>query len=159
MSRVCAKVNFTRDIASKCIVDTSIERCENGEHILGVDFVFLLAFAVKISRWHYFCSHPRTDLKKKCLDKKFISHRTQKEDHKKWFSRPIIAECRSEVLQKGEHSAFNYNLSLRSFLICLFLSGRLRLKRSYCKLFARSFCFFFSFSFFPVMDVRVKTNF
>ena len=159
MSRVCAKVNFTRDIASKCVVDTSIERCENGEHILGVDFVFLLAFAVKISRWHYFCSHPRTDLKKKCLDKKFISHRTQKEDHKKWFSRPIIAECRSEVLQKGEHSAFNYNLSLRSFLICLFLSGRLRLKRSYCKLFARSFCFFFSFSFFPVMDVRVKTIF
>ena len=56
MSRVCAKVNFTRDIASKCVVGISIERCENGEHILGVDFVFLLAFAlaVKISRWHYF---------------------------------------------------------------------------------------------------------
>ena len=59
MSRVCAKVNFTRDIASKCVVDTSIERWENGEHIQGVEFVFLLAFAVKTSRWYYFWSHPR----------------------------------------------------------------------------------------------------
>ena len=27
MSRVCAKVNFTRDIVSTCAVDTSIEMC------------------------------------------------------------------------------------------------------------------------------------
>ena len=33
MIRVCAKVNFTRDIASKCVVDTLKERCENEEHI------------------------------------------------------------------------------------------------------------------------------
>ena len=41
MSRVCAKVNFTRDVVPKCVVDTSMERCENAEHIKGMDFVFL----------------------------------------------------------------------------------------------------------------------
>ena len=53
MSRVSVKVNFTRGIVPKCVVDTSNERCENGEHIQDVDPVFSLAVAVKISRWHY----------------------------------------------------------------------------------------------------------
>ena len=54
MSRVFAKVNFTRDIVSTCAVDTSIERLENGEHIQGVSFIFPPTVAVKISQWHYF---------------------------------------------------------------------------------------------------------
>ena len=50
MSRVCVKVYFTRDNVPKCVVDTSIERCENhGEHIQCVDSVFQPAFAVKMS--------------------------------------------------------------------------------------------------------------
>ena len=49
MSRVCAKVNFEREIGSKCVVYKSIDRCENGEHIQGVDSVFPLAFAVKLT--------------------------------------------------------------------------------------------------------------
>ena len=48
------KVNFTRDIVPTCVVDTSNEKCENGEHIQDVDSVFPLAVAVKIRRWHYF---------------------------------------------------------------------------------------------------------
>ena len=39
---------------STCVADTSNERCENGEHIQGVDSVLPLAVAVKISQWHYF---------------------------------------------------------------------------------------------------------
>ena len=54
MRRDFAKVNFMRDIVSTCVVDTSNERCGNGEHIKGVDSVFPLAAAMKISRWHYF---------------------------------------------------------------------------------------------------------
>ena len=54
MSRVSVKVNFTRDIVSTCVVESSNERCENGERIQGVDSVFPLAEAVKISRWHNF---------------------------------------------------------------------------------------------------------
>ena len=54
MSRVCAKVNFTQGIVSTWVVDTSNERCENGEHIQDMDSIFPLAVAVKISRWHYF---------------------------------------------------------------------------------------------------------
>ena len=46
------EVNFTRDIVPTCVVDTSNERCENGEHIQDEDSVFPLAAAV--SRWHYF---------------------------------------------------------------------------------------------------------
>ena len=34
---------------SSYVVDTSNERCENGEHIKVVDFVFPLAEAMKIS--------------------------------------------------------------------------------------------------------------
>ena len=54
MSRICAKVNFMRNIVSTCVVDTSNVRCENGEHIKDVESVFPLAVAVKISWWHYF---------------------------------------------------------------------------------------------------------
>ena len=54
MSRVCAKVNFTQDIVSVCVVNTSNESCENGEHIQDVESVFSLAVAMTISRWHYF---------------------------------------------------------------------------------------------------------
>ena len=50
MSRVCVKVNYTQDIVSISVVDTLNERCENGENIQDVDFVFELAVAVKISR-------------------------------------------------------------------------------------------------------------
>ena len=39
---------------SICVVDTSIERCENGEHIQDMDSVFPQVFAVKTNRWHYF---------------------------------------------------------------------------------------------------------
>ena len=31
--RLIARSPFTRDIVSTCVVDTSNERCENGEHI------------------------------------------------------------------------------------------------------------------------------
>ena len=58
MRSVCVIVNFTRDIVTKCVVDTSGERCENGKHIQGVYSVFPLTFVVKISLWHYFWSHP-----------------------------------------------------------------------------------------------------
>ena len=54
MSRVCAKVNFMRCIASSCVVDTSNEKCKNGYYIQDVDSVIPLAVAVKISRLHYF---------------------------------------------------------------------------------------------------------
>ena len=50
MCRVCAKVNFTRDIVFTCVVNTLNERCENGEHIQDVCSVFPLAVAVKISQ-------------------------------------------------------------------------------------------------------------
>ena len=62
MSWVCAKVNFTRDIVSTCVVDTSTERCENGKHIQGVNSVFPLAVGVQISKWHYFGYNPRITL-------------------------------------------------------------------------------------------------
>ena len=39
---------------STCVVDTSNERCENGEHIHDVESVFPVAVALKISQWHYF---------------------------------------------------------------------------------------------------------
>ena len=39
---------------STCVVDTSNERCENGENIQDVDSIFPLAVAVKISRLHCF---------------------------------------------------------------------------------------------------------
>ena len=48
MRMVCAKVNFAGASVSTCAVDSSIERCENGKHIQGVESVFLLAIAVKI---------------------------------------------------------------------------------------------------------------
>ena len=40
---------------STCVVDTSIERCENGEHIQGMGSVFPPAVAVKISVVNYLC--------------------------------------------------------------------------------------------------------
>ena len=42
-----------------------------------------------------------------------------------WFSRPVIAYCRSKVLQNAAIlcPSLSYHLSLRS-LFCLFLSGR-----------------------------------
>ena len=53
-STLLSTLIFTRDIVLTCVVDTSNERCENGEHIQDVDHVFPLTVAVKISRWHYF---------------------------------------------------------------------------------------------------------
>ena len=53
MSRVCAKVHFKRDIMSTCVVDTSIERRENGDHIQCFDSIFPT---------RNFWSHPRTTL-------------------------------------------------------------------------------------------------
>ena len=52
MSRVCAKVNFTRYIVSTCVIDSSNERCEDGQHIQDVDSVIPLAVAVKSFRLH-----------------------------------------------------------------------------------------------------------
>ena len=46
MRMVCAKENFAGASVSTCAVDSSIERCENGKHIQGVDSVFPLAVAV-----------------------------------------------------------------------------------------------------------------
>ena len=51
--------------------------------------------------------------------------------YQNWFPRPIIAECRSKVLQNAPRGAIckyfrpsiSYHLSLRSFF-CPFLSGR-----------------------------------
>ena len=53
-STLLSTLIFTRDIVLTCVVDTSNESCENGEHIQDVDPVFPLTVAVKISRWHYF---------------------------------------------------------------------------------------------------------
>ena len=54
MCRVCAKVNFTRNIVFTCVVNTLNERSENREHIQDVGSIFPHAVAVKISQWHYF---------------------------------------------------------------------------------------------------------
>ena len=54
MSRVSVEENFTRDTVPTCVVDTSNEMCEIGEHIQDVNSVFPLVVAVRISRWHYF---------------------------------------------------------------------------------------------------------
>ena len=48
MRSVSAKVNFTREIVSTCVVDTSVECCENGELAGGITYDPILVFYVLI---------------------------------------------------------------------------------------------------------------
>ena len=53
MSRISVKVNFTRDTVSTCVVDTSIEGCENGEHIIEL-FALCKSGNFNIHIWVWF---------------------------------------------------------------------------------------------------------
>ena len=101
---------------------TSIERCQIGKYVQGVDFLFPPSVVVKISWWHYFLTHPRTQPTKYTCNKIIMQLQFHRDDVI-FFTRHSSKQKYTSVQLSKKGDMHLHNSSLRDDIILTFTSS------------------------------------